>query len=190
MWAAGLCIAAVLPQAAAAHSGGSTELLAQLVLHPTDPSIMVARYEAGSAGLLYSDDGGGSFRMLCAGAIGEGADRGTHMGMAGDGKVLIATFNGVSADDGAGCDWTAEPSLEALWVRQLVRHPTDPDTLFAVTGTGVEGTLNALAMRGPDGVWSDLGAREPLLITGLAVATLPAGGGCGTTRAWRVNWST
>lgn len=170
-----LTLALATPAAAAAHSGGSTELLAQLVLHPRDPDVMVLRYEAGSDGLLYSRDGGQSFRMLCASAIGDSAGMGPHIAIAGDGSVLLGSFNGVLADDGNGCDWAAESGLDNLWVRAMVQHPADPDVMFAATGTGTEGTLNALAMRTADGRWTDLGTREALLITGLVATTTDAG---------------
>jgi len=161
----------LVPTGGLAHSGGSTELLAQLVIHPRDPNVMVARYEAGSDGLLYSDDGGQSFRMLCASAISDAADKGSNIAITGDGSVLLGSFAGVLEDDGAGCQWIAVADVSELWVRHMARHPADPDVMFAVTGTGIEGTQNALAMRDADGAWSDVGARGPLLLTGVAATT-------------------
>lgn len=170
-----LPVALGLPAGAHAHSGGAIELLAQVAVHPRDPDVVVLRYEAGSAGLLYSSDAGQSFRMLCASAISDSANRGTTVGIAGDGRVMLGSFGGLLTDDGGGCDWTAEPSLADLWVIQTATHPDVPDVSFAITSTGAEGSLNTLAMRNAMGQWSDLGQRGPLLITSLVAASTPAG---------------
>lgn len=125
------------------------------------------RYENGGDGLLYSDDGGASFRLLCGSAIAPGFRRGGAIHVASDRHVLMGAFDGLWEDDGRGCAWTRVAALEGLWVNDIVAHPTNPDVTFAITSSG--GKKNGVLRRDKSGKWTDLGSKAEILIGRLHV---------------------
>lgn len=117
------------------------EFLRALILHPTDPRVMVLRYESGFGGLLISRDGGHSFAMVPAQATSKYGFR-WHIPIqfASDGKLLITQSEGLFVDDGQGCHFSAAGTpLEDAWVVDLARHPSEPDVMFALTMASAAG---------------------------------------------------
>ena len=154
---------------------GPVEQLIQLDLHPANPDVMVLRYENGGDGLLYSRDGGKTFRMLCASAIDSMLRRSGPIRVAGDGVVFMGVFEGLWQDDGRGCGWSKDAGLDGRWVTDIARHPMEPEVMFAVTSNGDEGAANGMWRRAADGTWSELGTREDILLNRLHVASIAGG---------------
>jgi hypothetical protein len=82
----------------------------------------------------------------------------------------MGVFTGMWHDDGHSCAWKNEPKVDGLWIASLALDPADPNVAYAATSSG--GKLNGLVRRATNGVWSDLGTKEDLLITDLFVTPL------------------
>lgn len=164
-------------------SAGPVERLVQLAVHPTNPKAMVLRYENGRGGLLYSDDAGRSFRMLCTAAIDPAMQGAGTTAIAGDGRVLMGLFDGMWQDDGHGCDWRRLPAFQGRWLTDIVADPADPMVTFAITSNSGPGAANGISRRDASGQWSDLGSREDLFISSLLVANSADG-----TRFYESGW--
>ena len=144
----------------------------QVALHPSDPDVMVLRYQYGGEGLFYTNDGGERWRMLCGSAIDPGLRRGGQSAIAGDGTVVMGVFEGMWQDDGAGCGWSKVAAAEGTWVSDITQHPVESGILLAATAASGAGIVNGILRRDADGTWTEVGTREELLITRLrAVAT-------------------
>src|SRR5262245_37604023 len=96
-----LCMTAalVLQRADVAHAG-PVELLNQVALHPTDPKMMVVRYENGGEGFAFSRDGGATWKLLCRSAIGMDVNRAGPITVTADGHVMMGLIQGLYVDDG------------------------------------------------------------------------------------------
>src|SRR5688572_19249737 len=110
--------------ASVAHAG-PVERFADIALHPSNPDVMVVRYINGGSGLLYTSDGGKSFRLLCASAIARDKPNGPTA-IASDGRVLIGTFNGMWQDDGQGCSWSTVAPAQGRWITDFAVDPSNP----------------------------------------------------------------
>jgi MYXO-CTERM domain-containing protein len=159
---------------------GPVEQLAQLVLHPTNPDVMVLRYVNGGHGLLYSADGGVSFKLLCLSSIERDPPIraiGT-IALAGDGRVVMGLFDGLLLDEGGGCGFADEPSLADKWITELVVDPSDPQALYVATSKTASGggaEPNGIYRRDADGQFAQYGTLEALLITRMRVVPMGAG---------------
>jgi hypothetical protein len=133
---------------------GPAEQMAQLALHPTDPTLMVLRYMNGGEGLLFTHDAGASWQLACSALFDSGTVRLTSLAFGADGTTLAADSSGVWRDDRSGCGFAREPALDGEWVPDLIVHPSNSKILFAATaGTGME-RPSRLARRNADGTWS------------------------------------
>ncbi len=150
-----------------AHASGPVERLQQVLLHPTDPNVIVVRWGVASQGFLYSRDGGRTFVALCSEAItplaGVTADAGvspinklssvavnSNGGtlIDGAGHVLVTQLRGLWSDDGTGCTWSQ--SLEGNWPTSLALDPKTGELLAVVnvqTGEGASTQSRALLVR-------------------------------------------
>ncbi len=156
-----------------AHAG-PVEQLVQLAVHPGDPDVMAIRYINGGDGILYSDDAGATFKLLCLAAVDVAVRRSGTIAFGGDGHMVMGIFDGAYEDAGGGCGWSAEPSLAGIWVSDLAADPLDPGVLYLATSkSGAGGPMpNGLVRRSAEGTYEPFGIQEALLITRVrAVAT-------------------
>ena len=168
------CTLAVFLQLPGTANAGPVEQLTQITLHPSDPDIMVVRYINGGDGMLFSRDGGMSWKLLCLSAINPMLNRGGTISLAGDGKLLLGVFDGLYQDQGNGCDFEMEPSMQGRWVTDVAQHPTDPNISFAITSTGNE-AQNGIVQRSADGTFTDLGDKQVMQISRLRVVSTDSG---------------
>lgn len=152
---------------------GPVERMADIALHPTDPDRMVVRYLNGGSGLLYTSDGGRSFRLLCASAIDINKPSGP-IALAGDGQLVMAEFKGLRQDDGQGCGWRVVPELAGRRMTDLTNDPTNPARILAISGTG-EDAQNGIIRRDESQQWADYGTQEPVILTRIVAAKTMSG---------------
>ncbi len=165
----------VLQFADVAHAG-PVEQLVQLAVQPSDPNVMVVRYINGGDGLFVTRDAGKTWSLLCDQALFDPVQ--THSGpiaIAGDGTMMMGVFTGMWHDQKNSCGWTTEPIVDKQWVADFATDPNDPNVTYAVTSTGGDGKVNGILKRDASGTWSDLGTKDPILITRL-LAVAHAGG--------------
>ena len=178
MLAARISLAIAISSAMLLATGAAAapvERFIEIGIHPGDPEVMVLRYENGGGGLLYSNDAGRTFRLLCTSAIDPSMRNAGTILLTGDGRVLMGLFEGMWQDDGRGCGWSVVPALDGRWVTDVAAHPTDLMTTFTITSSSTSDTMSGILQRDANGQWSDVGKRENLLITRLAVASTPKG---------------
>ncbi len=131
---------------AAAH--GRFPEAQQILDHPSAPDVFAVTT---TFGLVVTGDGGTTWRWICRLATQAGPNEDPVFAFAGDGALLGAVFDGlVRSPD--GCTWAKpEPALSDRVVYDLVRHPTRPETLFALTSDGGD-QPNALFRSDDDGL--------------------------------------
>jgi MYXO-CTERM domain-containing protein len=159
-----------------AHAG-PVEQLVQVAMHPTNPDVMVLRYEYGGEGVFVTEDGGKDWSYVCNSYIdpSTNARRGT-LAVANDGAMMLGVFDGVWKADHKGCDWKLEPALMTKWVPDIQQDPSDPDVVYAITSNGDAGAMNGIVKRDKSGEWSDFGSKEAMLITRFRLVKLEGGG--------------
>lgn len=167
-----------------AKASGPVERLLQVLTSPADPNALIVRYGAASEGLLFSRDGGRTFRAMCTAAIEKSVTRispgaspyTSPITIDARGNLLINTFDGLWVGDGTGCKWTKDPGTDGKWLSSVEADPTKPGEVLALANisTGENEDLEAraeLLRRDANGVWSVIGpVRKP-------VARLQAFGG-------------
>ena len=151
-------------------AAGPVERLFQLSLHPTDPARMVVTYEYGGGGLLLSADSGRTFKLVCTSMMEASLRSVSRVAMVGDGRILMADYEGMLEDDGRGCGWARVATLKGRWISDMAVDPRDPMLSFAVTSNGGMGMTNGMVKRGAGQSWADIGKREGLLLTRLLIA--------------------
>jgi hypothetical protein len=156
---------------------GPVEQLEQFAIHPSDPDVMAIRYTYGGDGVLYSDDGGASFKLLCLAAVDPALRRSGTIAFGGDGHMVMGVFDGLYEDSGAGCGWSAEASLTGTWISDLTPDPSDPGVIFLTTSKSSGGgpLPNGLVRRSADGTYEPFGSQEELLITRVKIAATDNG---------------
>jgi hypothetical protein len=156
---------------------GPVEQLAQFAVHPSDPDVMAIRYIFGGDGVLYSNDGGASFKLLCLAAVDPALRRSGTIAFGGDGHMVMGVFDGLYEDSGAGCGWSAEASLTGTWISDLTPDPNDPGVIFVATSKSSAGgpLPNGLVRRSADGTYEPFGTQEALLVTRVRVAATGSG---------------
>jgi hypothetical protein len=163
-----------------AHATGPVELLAQLSVDPARPEHLVALYSNTGTrrGLLFSDDAGASWKLLCADgilaqALADGPTRSSEdvaglrselrrmepVALAAGGSTLVGTAQGLFRGDGKGCGFVEEPLFVGRRITSLLSHPKQPEIAFAMLG--FEGDRQGIWKRAADGTWSRFGAVEP-----------------------------
>jgi MYXO-CTERM domain-containing protein len=159
-----------------AHAG-PVEQLVQVAMHPTNPKVIVIRYEYGGEGIFVTEDGGQDWSYVCNSYIdpSTNARRGT-LAVANDGTMMLGVFDGIWTGDHKGCGWSLEPSLMKKWVPDIQQDPSDPDVIYAITSNGDAGALNGIVKRDKSGAWTDFGSKEEMLITRIRPVKLEAGG--------------
>jgi hypothetical protein len=159
-----------------AKASGPVERLLQVLTSPTDPNALIVRYGAASEGLLFSRDGGRTFRAMCTSSIERSVSRissgaslyTSPITIDARGNLMINTFDALWVGDGTGCKWTKDPGTEGKWLSSVEADPSKPDEVLAVANvsTGEDENLEAraeLMRRDASGVWSVIGpVRKPV----------------------------
>src|SRR4051794_26868537 len=108
-----------------AQASGPVEMLVGVYVDPANPQRLIVRYDntGSKTGLLYSDDSGATFSLVCTTAAAASAlraldapsdklqsdvrsslSRNRIATITGDGRTLLGTTSGLFIDDGAGCE--------------------------------------------------------------------------------------
>jgi|GEM_PF-5650209 len=201
-------LALVLPLVAAlpahvAHASGPVEVLMGIYFDPEDAQRLIVRYDnSGSkTGLIYSDDAGATFNLVCTSAIAEAALRATpdassdlksetrssllraRMALVtGGGRTLVGTTSGLFEDDGTGCGYRAVSELGDLWIAGLASTADEPRVGYVLTNGGSDDPQEGLWKRDADGTYTKLSDRlappdgQSWTNSGLLAAKLSAGG--------------
>ena len=153
---------------------GPVEQLAQLAFDPSVPERMVLRYEFSGDGLLYSDDAGRSFQLLCGSAIDPRLTRIRALIIAADGTALTGAFPGLWQDDKQGCAWQFDPTLGEHFIADFALDPLDPNIVYAVSADGGTQT-NGVYRRDARGTWSEMGSRDQRFINRIRAVRAASG---------------
>ena len=163
-----------------AHASGPVERMVQVLLHPTDPKVVVVRWGAASEGYLFSRDGGHTFKAMCSAVITHGVPDANEIrvlspqdipGAAATlidtkGKLVVSQTDGLWSDDGTGCSWTKQ--LPGLWPWSIKRDPKLPEELVAIVTKLDSAAMppaaeTRLMRRDASGTWPDFSAGIPLV---------------------------
>jgi MYXO-CTERM domain-containing protein len=166
-----LALAGVAP---AAHAIPIEEVT-RVTLHPSDPQAMVIAYTSGNGGLIYTQDGGQNWKLMCSSMMERGKNLDySPIAMAGDGTSLVGTSDGIRQSAG-GCGWSLAEGVDRL-VTDFALHPKDPSIIFAVTGKGGDGANNGIFQRDASGKFTLFGAKTDAWIERIRVTTRADGG--------------
>ncbi len=160
----GLC---AISSSALAH--GREAATTGIVFRDSDSSRVVIRT---TFGLLFSDDGGASFRYRCAEAVGfDAASEDPALAWLSNGSLLVGSFSGLSRNQNSElCDFAAVPTFSRRYAIDVQASAMLPTRVFALDAPGDE--ANAL-MRSDDSgeTWQRLfGAELGVLFERLRVA--------------------
>jgi hypothetical protein len=162
-----ILVALAFPSIALAH--GRPPFVERLAFDPNDPDRMIAQF---SFGLLLTEDGGESFRWVCARAYGADSTReDPDLVVASDSSAIVATYDGPSHGDRSLCDW-APPGegVSNAYAVDLEIDPHEENALWVVVSTGADPDRLA---RSEDGgrTWNVIGApSSDVLIERIAAA--------------------
>ncbi len=126
---ASFALICAVPSPARAH--GRPPSFNALRFDREDPKHIVAQ---ATWGVAVSDDGGKTFRWVCAAAFEVDArSEDPQLEIGTDGRVLLGTFNGLLLSDNKGCFYEpAAPALSNTWIAAFARDPSEPRTLLAI----------------------------------------------------------
>jgi hypothetical protein len=175
LWVGWIC--ALVPLRA---SAGPLETLRQIAFHPSDPQVMVLRYEEGGAGMLFTRDGGKNWELACDALLFDAvAVRSGPIALANDGSTWMSVSRGLWHDDGHGCAWQSLEQYADVWMTDVAQHPSDPDVLFALSSsassTGSDFEPGGVIGRDASGTWSKAGEWARVFSQDLRVAAAEAG---------------
>jgi hypothetical protein len=188
-----------------ARASGPVERLLQLLVHPSQPELLVVRYGAGagSHGYLFSRDGGRSFRLACSANVSPNpantlavqristrpipATAATLVDQRG--AVMFAQYGATWLDDATGCTWGEVPELHDKWPLSLKLDPRDPALVWSVVNTAAAAGSGQRSrfelMRRAAGGWTNLGSiREVDLDKAVIDATLAVHADAGARRLY------
>jgi hypothetical protein len=154
---------------------GPIEELAAIVIHPKDPKVMLLRYQFGGGGFLYTADGGTTWKLMCGTMVAPGEKLEGATVLTGDGATLVGVFKGLWQGKN-GCGWSQPPELAGIRVSDVSNHPSDPDVTFAVTGVGADGATNGMLRRDATGAWTEVGSKDPGIISRVRATQLTDSG--------------
>ncbi len=163
-----VALASLAVPAPVARAHGRYPEIGLISFHPRNPDVVAMR---GTFGLLLSQDGGGTFRWICHTVIGARQTEDPSLVVGGDGSLVVGFFDGLARGSPDGCDWGfPSPSLTNVVVIDVARHPTDPDTIYALTSSG--GMENGLYRSTDDGAtWTAVApAIDPILFETMRIA--------------------
>lgn len=150
-----MLLAVLGPTAASAH--GRFPESQQFLQHPTDPNIMAV---ATTFGIVLSRDRGETWHWVCRLATEAGVTEDPVFELAADGALLGAIFDGLIRSP-TGCGWSyPAPALEDRVVFDIVPHPTEVGSYFALTSDG--GNVPNLLFRSDDNGQSWTPTSDPI----------------------------
>ncbi|MEM6787033.1 MAG: hypothetical protein AAF715_05895 [Myxococcota bacterium] len=156
---------------ACAHAHGRFPLAGQVAVDPNDPLRVFVRT---TYGMLVTEDGSNSWAWICPEGPGFDADlEDPSILVAGDGSILVGTFNGLSRapDVCAFTDATGTPS-DAFFVD--VRRGSTPSVIRAISSNGIGPDAFDVAVwaSSDDGAsFSRLGTAPPADVLALTLGT-------------------
>lgn len=143
---------------------GLPEVLSGLAQHPIDPNVMALRYENGFGGILYSADGGKSFRVRPALTVTKyGLLDDVPLAITGAGQVLAGVTDGLLESDQSGCDARLNATVGEAAVNALAVHPKDASVLFFVSTQATNGEREGIWRRDADGTMASVGPNTSSL---------------------------
>lgn len=140
----------------------------EVLWHPTDSQTIAVNT---SIGLVITRDGGETWRWVCREAMSVSLTRDPPF-LIGNERYVGATFDGLVLGELDGCAWSfPTPALNRVVTIDLVRDPTDPNTLYGLTSSGGE-FVNLLYRSDDQGfTWAPTGDPiEPILFEKVRVA--------------------
>jgi len=172
-----LCAALLLLAVAAPADAGPVESPGELAFGPAGSGLRAVRYDYGGGGLMLSDDGGDTYRLMCNRVIDAGVTRETAGLVIGPGgRLFTGTFGGMWMGTADGCGWTAVDIFDGRWVSGIAAHPDNPAALFAITGNaGAEYDNGIHLYDGLTDRWTPWGSFESALLLDLHVTRTPGG---------------
>lgn len=130
------CFALVLLAPCTAQAHGRPPFLGDLAFHPEDPDFVVAR---ATFGLVLSEDGGMTWRWICAAATGADPTReDPPIAVTSDGSILVGTFEGLARSTPDHCAFERPEALADRFVIDVVTDPSAPSTVWAIATSGSE----------------------------------------------------
>jgi hypothetical protein len=177
---AGACaLAGVLSFTPTGYANGSKELFGQVAFDPLRPDRLMVLYTNGGSrrGLLFSEDAGASWKMLCAAGVtkqvlADGTARDEEartwlanerrigpIAVAAGGATLVASSEGLFVGDARGCGFRGERPFARELINALVPHPSQPEIVFALVAYA--GEEHGIWRRDAAGSWTRFGAVEP-----------------------------
>ncbi len=147
---------------------GPPEVLREVVVHPTDPSVMILRYENVLGGVFYSADGGRTFRIRPSTTFTpSGLREDTTVAFAGD-ALLLGSSDGLFKTDTRGCA-TSNP-VTRVFVDAVATDPTDPSVAYYATSHSDSNARTGLWRRDAKGAIMPVGdAETALTVTGMQI---------------------
>ncbi len=149
------------PVGAAAH--GRPPRIERIAFDPSDPDRIVL---SATIGLIVSSDRGASWTWVCAAAFGaDPTQEDPDVVVAGDGSLVLATFDGVARGEPDLCDFSFPPGpARDVFVVDLATHPGDAAVVLGLASSGV---ADDRLVRSEDSgrTWATLGAPIPEILT-------------------------
>jgi hypothetical protein len=151
----------------AALANGRFPAASMLVAQPGDASHLVLR---ATYGVLFSNDGGGSWDWVCEKPLGYGGAEDPSVVVTGSGATVVGAFKAMARSSDRGCTWRREAGWPAGVVDMALR-PSAPDRLYAIstlyarsTDAGAEFRSALLVSEDGGESWSSRGAIDPSLL--------------------------
>lgn len=132
--------------------------------HPEDQLMSFTR------GALISRDNGGSWRWVCAEAMGYGSWQPESYAWLSNGDILTATGKALLRSRDGGCSWAPSTAFQDGWVSALAEHPTNDALLYAATGRPA---VTNLLYRSEDGgeTWKPTSLSREAVFSAVRVAS-------------------
>ncbi|PTL77395.1 hypothetical protein [Vitiosangium sp. GDMCC 1.1324] len=163
-WRLLACVGVLSAASVHAHGGlMETQSYTQRRGHPEDQLMSITR------GTLISRDGGGSWRWVCAEAMGYGGWVPESYAWLPGGDILTATGKVLLRSRDGGCSWAPSPAFGDAWVTSLAEHPTDDRLLYVATGRP---SVTNLLYRSEDGgeTWTPTALKRDAVFSSVRVA--------------------
>lgn len=145
-----------------ARAHGRPPLIGQVAFHPDDPDFVVAR---ATWGLVLTEDGGESWRWMCAAVMGTDPTREDPViRVMPDGAILAGNFSGIWRSTPERCDWEQpDPAVTDVFTIDLDVRPSEPGTVFALITSGIDSDQ---LFRSDDmgRSWSEVSALQELVL--------------------------
>lgn len=131
--AAGFALASLAAAERNALANGRFPAASQLVVAPTDPSLLLLRT---TYGVLVSHDTGGAWDWICERAIGYGGSEDPSLALTSSKRIVAGTYEGLALSPDTGCGWSFYgDALVKKVIADVVVRPDAPATAFALGST-------------------------------------------------------